>query len=187
MVKKVSDKQLEANRLNAKLGGVKTDEGKAVSSLNAIKHNVLGAVMANEEANDVVVIRARFTKEFDPQSTIEEILIERMSIWYVRIQRAVKAEAEQIKKIHDPDIVKVTGGFELPDFGETREITHLGYNPKVKNEHIELLEKTYLRYEGSLESKFYKAFRELQRVQASRRGDPLPPTLEVDIDLEDSK
>lgn len=185
MLKKVTSKQLEANKRNAKLGGVKSDVGKAVSRLNAIKHNVLGTVMANEEANDAVVIQTRFTIEFDPQSTIEEILIERMSIWYIRIQRAVKAEAEQIKRINDPDIIKVTGGFELLDLGETREITHVGYNPKVKNEDIELLEKTYLRYEGSLESKFYKAYRELQRVQATRRGDPTSPTLDADADLED--
>lgn len=186
MVKKVTQKQLEANKRNAKLGGVKTDEGKAVSRLNAVKHNVLGAVMANEEANDAVIIQSRFTKEFDPQSTIEEILIERMSIWYVRIQRAVKAESEQIKKIQDPDIVETTGGFDL-DFGVKTEVIHRGYNPKVNNDDIELLGKTYLRYEGSLESKFYKALHELQRVQAARRGDPLPPTLEVDVDLEDGK
>ena len=36
----ISDKQLEANRKNAKLGGVKTEEGKAVSRLNALKHGV---------------------------------------------------------------------------------------------------------------------------------------------------
>ena len=33
-----SQKQIEANRENAKLGGVKTEEGKAVSRYNAIKH-----------------------------------------------------------------------------------------------------------------------------------------------------
>lgn len=179
----ITPKQLEANRRNSKLGGVKTTEGKAISRLNAIRHNVLGAVMTDEEAKDAIVIQTRFTKEFDPQSTIEEILIERMSIWYVRIQRAVKAEAEQMKKIHDPEIVK--GGLELEDFGKT--VVHQGYQPKVAQEHIDALEKTYLRYEGLLERNFYKALHELQRVQAVRRGDVVPHSLAVDVDIEDGK
>ena len=37
----ISQKQLEANRENAKLGGVKTEEGKAVSRYNAVKHGLL--------------------------------------------------------------------------------------------------------------------------------------------------
>lgn len=187
MVKKVSNKQLEANKRNAKLGGVKTDKGKAVSRLNATKHSVLGSVMAEQEANDALIIKARLTKEFDPQSTIEEILIDRLTVWYVRLQRAVKAEAEQIKKIHDPDIVETTGSFDLPDFGVKTEVVHRGYTPKVKNEDIELLGKTYLRYEGTIEGKFYKALHELQRVQAARRGDTIPPTLEVDVDFDSEK
>lgn len=34
----ISQKQIEANQKNAKLGGVKTEEGKAVSKYNALKH-----------------------------------------------------------------------------------------------------------------------------------------------------
>lgn len=36
-----SQKQIDANRENGKLGGVKTDEGKTVSRYNAIKHGLL--------------------------------------------------------------------------------------------------------------------------------------------------
>lgn len=175
----LTPKQLQANRRNAKLGGVKTEKGKAMSRLNAIKHNVLGTVMTHEETKDAIVIQSRFTKEFDPQSTIEKILIERMSVWYVRIQRAVKAEAEQMMKIHDPDII--TDTLDLEGLGRTT--VHHGYQPKVTQEDIESLEKTYLRYEGLLERNFYKSLHELQRVQAARRGDPMLPTLEVDLDL----
>lgn len=37
----LSQKQLEANRRNAKLGGVKTEEGKDISKYNALKHGSL--------------------------------------------------------------------------------------------------------------------------------------------------
>ena len=61
----ISDKQLEANRENAKLGGVKTEEGKAVSRLNAIKHSILSNILTDEEAKDAVVIQTRLTQELD--------------------------------------------------------------------------------------------------------------------------
>lgn len=37
----VSDTQQKANEENAKLGGVKTEEGKEISKFNALKHGVL--------------------------------------------------------------------------------------------------------------------------------------------------
>ena len=36
-----SQKRLEANRVNALKGGVKTPEGKAISKYNALKHGIL--------------------------------------------------------------------------------------------------------------------------------------------------
>ena len=37
----LSQKQLKANRKNARKGGVKTDEGKAIAKYNALKHGLL--------------------------------------------------------------------------------------------------------------------------------------------------
>ena len=36
----VSEKQLQVNRTNAQLGGVKTDTGKAISARNTITHGI---------------------------------------------------------------------------------------------------------------------------------------------------
>ncbi len=44
-----SEKQIEANKENGKLGGVKTDEGKAVSKYNAIKHGLLSKEVLLED------------------------------------------------------------------------------------------------------------------------------------------
>ncbi len=49
---KLSQKQLEANRQNAKLGGVKTEEGKAVSKYNALKHGILSQEVLLESENE---------------------------------------------------------------------------------------------------------------------------------------
>ena len=56
----ISQKQLEANRENAKLGGVKTEEGKAVSKYNAIKHGLLSEeVLLDGEDEKKLIYRLR--------------------------------------------------------------------------------------------------------------------------------
>ena len=180
----ISDKQLEANRQNAKLGGVKTPEGKAISSLNAVKHSILTNILTEDEAKDAAVVQARLTKEYDPQSLIEEVLIERITVWYVRLQRAVKAESEQIKQIQDPRVTEEV--HLLPLLTETKIIRE-GYKPKIVESQVEGLSKTYLRYETTIERNFYKALHELQRVQATRNGGVVPPPLAIDVDFEDGQ
>ena len=45
----LTQKQLEANKENAKLGGVKTEAGKAVSRLNAVKHGLRAVLISDYE------------------------------------------------------------------------------------------------------------------------------------------
>ena len=52
----ISQKQLEANRQNAKLGGVKTEEGKAISKYNAIKHGLLSKEVLLEGEDETKLI-----------------------------------------------------------------------------------------------------------------------------------
>ncbi len=40
-----------------------------------------------------------------------------------------------------------------------------------------------LKYEGSIEKQFYKALHELQRLQAARNHQPVPPPVAIDIDV----
>jgi hypothetical protein len=42
----LSDKQLEANRKNASLGGVKTPEGKEIAKLNSQKHGIFSETIS---------------------------------------------------------------------------------------------------------------------------------------------
>lgn len=162
----ISEKQLEANHSNAKLGGVKSEAGKAISKLNATKHNILSNLFNDNEAQRFETIKIRFTKEYKPQTVTEEILVERLATWYIRLQRAVIAEVEQMKKISNPEVTE-----EIFPYGSLMEtkIIKKGYKPKINDEDIELLEKTYLRYESTIERNFYKALRELQRLKTNNK------------------
>lgn len=178
----ISDKQLEANRINAKLGGVKTEAGKQKSKYNAVKHNLLTNLLNDKESKEANSIRLRLNQQFQPANVMEEMLVERIAIWYVRLQRAVLAETEQMKRIDNPRVVEEIDHLPLQSFVETKVINE-GYTPKIKSEDIELLAGTFFRYESSIERNIYKALHELQRLQAERSGQSVVPPLALDLDI----
>lgn len=183
----ISKKQLKANQANAKLGGVKTEAGKQKSKYNAVKHNMLTKLLSDKEAKEAQSIKIKLHQQFEPANTLEEILVERIAIWSVRLQRVLIAETEQIKSMEDPRITETTGGLELHTFGEETRVIKEGYTPKVKIEDIEVLAGTYFRYETAIEARLYKTLHELQRLQLERKGQKVPPALSVDVDIEGGK
>jgi len=51
-----TQQQIEANRQNAKLGGVKTEEGKEISKYNALKHGLLSKeVLLEKRTNEALL------------------------------------------------------------------------------------------------------------------------------------
>jgi hypothetical protein len=61
-----SQKQIDANRENAKKGGVKTDEGKAVSKYNALKHGILSKqiLFEGEDENELLALESVCVQNF---------------------------------------------------------------------------------------------------------------------------
>src|SRR5437762_3031187 len=102
----ITDKQLEANQENAKLGGVKTDAGKAVSKFNAVRHGVLIKAVTDEEVEEANQIYNQLVNDYQPKTLAEELLIETMAIAYTRRQRAVKAEREYLMAELNPTVTE---------------------------------------------------------------------------------
>lgn len=177
-----TERQIIANQNNAKLGGVKTQSGKAISRLNAIKHGILSTLVTPEEEQEAIRIYEVLTQDYSPQTAIEEVLIERITLWTIRLRRAANAEKDQVLKILNPRIVKPDPMFAslLPK----EEVIQEGYFPKVSAIDIQTMDNTYLRYETSLERNLYKALHELQRIQAARSGGnpPLPLAIDLSVD-----
>lgn len=94
----VSKKQLAANRKNAKKGGVKTDEGKAVVKYNALKHGLLSkeiVVKTGEGAEDQGAfdqLLNDLVAQLKPVGSIEEMLVEKIAVAYWRLRRAYRFE-----------------------------------------------------------------------------------------------
>jgi len=76
-----SQKQIDANRENAKKGGVKTDEGKAVSKYNALKHGLLSKqiMYEGEDADELLELEKRLRAELNPASEIELLLVDKIA------------------------------------------------------------------------------------------------------------
>ena len=154
----VSQKQLEANRKNAKLGGVKTEEGKAVSKYNALKHGLLSreVLLDGEEEKILIEFGKKLRTELKPETELELLLVDRITANTWRLRRAMSIEKEEVLYIDD----------------ESQAPTGLRRDADI-----------FFRYETMLERGIYKALHELQRLQAARAGEKPPAPIAIDVDV----
>jgi len=185
MKKTISEKQLRANQQNAKKGGVRTLEGKEISKCNAFKHGILSEIITEYDKVDFDKLLKRLKEEYCPESLIEEILVEKIAVYIIRLYRAAKAETEYMKKVLNPEIGHHEGLFDV-DWGKW-VVDKPGYKPKITDKDFEPLERLYLRYEKTLENRLFRILHELERIQRIRRGELVPPPLSIDISSDSVK
>jgi len=86
--------QVAANQQNAKLStGPKTEEGKAASSKNHLRHGFTGAFMILpwEKQEEFDTLLAELRAEHQPASMTETLLVEKMAQSFWLSQRAVSS------------------------------------------------------------------------------------------------
>jgi hypothetical protein len=91
-----SEKQIEANRANAKKStGPRTGAGRARSRLNSRKHGLTAKtlIIVGEYTEDFDQLRAELMNEHDPQSALECELVERLAGILWRLRRVPLFEA----------------------------------------------------------------------------------------------
>lgn len=94
----ISPAKLAANRRNGrKSKGPKTEEGKARSRWNALKHGVLSRrllVLGNDDRDTYSLLLENLRRDLNPGNALEEILIEKIAMAYWRLHIAFGYEAE---------------------------------------------------------------------------------------------
>jgi hypothetical protein len=155
----VSEKQLIANRENAKLGGVKTKAGKAIVKYNAVKHGLTAkeVVVRGEDPEGYTQLLDNLYAECAPHGEIETQLVCRIAFCIWRLKRGARMEA---------DI--------LADDWENRTPYFRSYLVKWQN---------VSRYETTIERQMYRAMQELERIQRARRGESIQPPLKIEVDV----
>ena len=99
-----SEKQLEANRKNARKGGVKTEAGKAIVKYNALKHGLLAkevVITAGEGIENHEEFNALLDDlvgQFQAVGPVEEMLVEKIAVAYWRLRRACRYEVGLVRQ-----------------------------------------------------------------------------------------
>lgn len=90
----LSEKQLLANRENAKLGGVKTDEGKERVKYNAIKYGIFSkdVVLKTENYQDFQSFKDEVINDLQPNGIMECLLVDRIISSSWRLKRVIFIE-----------------------------------------------------------------------------------------------
>ena len=167
----ISEKQWEANKENAKTGGIKTAEGKAISKFNALKHGLLSreVLLAGENESELDDLRRELYIELQPINFIEFFLADRIvaNIW--RLRRALRVEREQIyyemlckeQDIEESFLTSLDGKFSKKDELAKAQIIKSG----LINEGVEKM----LGYETTIERQIYRALHELTELRRNKQ------------------
>ncbi len=94
-----SPARIAANRANAQLStGPRTEQGKAASRGNALKHGLTGAgvVVLDEDAGAIQDRFERLEAEMGPKTELARILVRRVALLSVRLERSAREEASRL-------------------------------------------------------------------------------------------
>ena len=102
MTNNTSLKQITANKENSKKGGVKTEEGKNISSQNSLKHGCLSQQVLAHEKEQYFLLYGELVDELKPSTIIDRVLIERIAVHILQLNRISFAKLEFVKAYENP-------------------------------------------------------------------------------------
>jgi len=121
-------------------------------------------LLPDENRLRLIALREHFLAELAPVGELETLLVDHMVACAWRLRRLHRVETG------------VFHGERQDDWGPKGA---LGYAFHQATETFAKL----ARYEAALERAFYRALHELQRLQAARAGQAVPPPVAVDVDI----
>lgn len=157
----------KASQINGKKGGVKSEEGKTVSSQNAIKHGVLSNSLSEYDRLSSSILYKELADEFSVKTLHQKMLLEQLVLCYIKLARCSRFESEIMRESlsaeSNPSLLDIS--FEnkiIPDDAKAiideqtfkrLELVLTRYEPQLVNRLINLigLLKSYQR-NSSLES-----------------------------------
>jgi hypothetical protein len=165
-----SEARILANQANAaRSTGPRTVEGKAKSRANAYKHGLTGAgvVVSDHDAAKIEQLTSELKAELLPSTTTGSMLVERMAVLAVRMERSVAQENAAIAE----NVRLAEADFEAPE-GMNEAIV-----AKLRREAGQIAlfdpskEATLARkYEAAAERGFFRALKELRLVEKERKA-----------------
>ncbi len=152
-----SKKQIEANRKNSKKStGPKTEEGKAKSSMNALKHGLTSQKvwLNEEEKKDFHEFRLGLVDEMEPWGSLETQFVCRIAAQMWRLARVPGIEAELLEKMS----YDMAEG-EYTSLGEAFHRDIATYDGSLGR---------LARYEAILDRSLHRLLNQYRKIQADR-------------------
>jgi hypothetical protein len=192
-----SPEQIDANQRNGALSqGPKTSEGKAASAQNARKHGLLsqGVLLPDEDKDEFDRFAQSLHGELNPQGELEHALVVRIVGLLWRLRRTGKLETGVLfwrRLLAEVDLDVGHFGHEMVDVDLRRKARKEA--AKTDTTALAFLGELYIagesslaklsRYESAMQRNLMRTLHELQRLQAARRGEHVPPPVAVDIEV----
>ena len=155
-----SPARLAANRSNAQRStGPRSVEGKARSSLNAVKHGLLSRqpLLADEDPAEYDVLRERLVEALSPDGAIEELLVDELLGVLWRLKRLRRVESALFTIGSSGPLVEA-----LRRSGEVGAEVGVAFTTQASSFNV------LSRYEASLVARLRRTLSDLERRQASR-------------------
>jgi hypothetical protein len=149
-----SEKQIEANRRNAlKSSGPKTEEGKAKSRMNALRHGLTAeqAVLPHENEDDYEKLREGMLESYAPEDSAEIALVEELVSAYWRLMRLHRVETCYWDNLG--------GSYNRADEGIAEALLQTP-DRQMRN---------FFRYYAQVEHSYYRALAAVNQVKREKR------------------
>ena len=156
-----TEAQIAANRLNAqKSTGPRTEEGKAVSSQNALTHGLLareGAIRGEDEG-EFFVHQTMLLGQLDPATPVEDILANRIVDLSWRLKRAARDQDQIFGRLYDQFLG------DQPEPAEPAEREALLGRMLLEDYQGAAVLERLLKCERRIEGSLYRTLNEMRRV-----------------------
>jgi hypothetical protein len=172
----VSQRQIDANRINGALGGPKTWAGKQISKMNAERHGFTSQklVLTTEEEPHFNALLEGYLEELNPQGLEETDLVREVVAGKWRQERYWELETAVMELSLVETNADITNRFE-----EIDPLAKTAYSLVKQYGHLKALDMV-TRVEGRMRRLHQTARRDLARLQAARtpkdaKPAPIPP------------
>jgi len=160
--------------------GPRTPHGKRRSSQNACTHGILADVLQRDgclgdSQSDFSKLLVELRNQFGPVGFLENLLVEKLGVLYVRLPRVYKADLKTAPLI-----------FRMVEAGLRRDEPPVLIGLSDTESEVVFVRKlptleVIMRYETNLERNIERTLNQLERLQRMRLGQPVPPPVRVEL------
>ena len=182
-----STRKVEANRRNAlKSTGPKTAAGKRAVAKNALKDGFFSKFLliqhrdGKESQDEYDGFYAGVCKHYQPVGWLEELWVEKITVWSWRLRRLIRCESGQIARAlagHSYELQQS----KADDLAEPESAPLSNPEMDALTDNLFVPEKEeldkLLRYEAMVNRQLNHAMGELERVQTRRKGEATPTNI----------